>query len=417
MIRFDRFTLPNGLRFIVHHDPNTPILAMNILYDVGARDEDPEQTGFAHLFEHLMFGGSVNIPRYDEPLQLAGGENNAFTNSDITNYYLTLPVQNAETAFWLESDRMLSLAFSEKSLEVQRNVVVEEFRQSYLNQPYGDVWLLLKPLAYKTHPYQWNTIGKETAHITNASLEDVRRFYGRFYNPNNAIVTVAGNINTAYVKELAEKWFGPIPAGPVNERKLVKEPEQTADRLNEVERDVPFSAVYKAWHMCEQRHPDYYVIDLLSDLLGSGNSSRLYVELVRKQKIFSEIGAFITGDIDPGLFVVHGKVMPDVDPYTADQAIQQVIERLISQKVSAAELRKVKNKAIASLAFENISLLNRAMNLTFHEHHGDADQINKLPALYAKINVESITKASRELFRKGNCNTLIYKSVNKNNRG
>ncbi|MBS4057852.1 MAG: insulinase family protein [Bacteroidales bacterium] len=416
MIPFDRFTLPNGLRFIVHHDPNTPILAMNILYDVGARDEDPEQTGFAHLFEHLMFGGSVNIPRYDEPLQLAGGENNAFTNSDITNYYLTLPVQNAETAFWLESDRMLSLAFSEKSLEVQRNVVVEEFRQSYLNQPYGDVWLLLKPLAYITHPYQWNTIGKETAHITNASLEDVRRFYGRFYNPNNAIVTVAGNVSTAYIKEMAEKWFGPIPAGPVNERKLAKEPEQTTDRLNEVERDVPFSAVYKAWHMCAQQHPDYYVIDLLSDLLGSGNSSRLYVELVRKQKIFSEIGAFITGDIDPGLFVVHGKVMPGVDPYTADQGIQQVIEHLISQKISEAELRKVKNKAIASLAFENISLLNRAMNLTFHEHHGDAGQINKLPALYAKISVDSLAKASRELFRKGNCNTLIYKSVNKENR-
>ncbi|MDP3463937.1 MAG: pitrilysin family protein [Bacteroidales bacterium] len=412
MLKFDRFTLPNGLRFIVHHDPTTPVLAMNILYDVGARDESEDQTGFAHLFEHLMFGGSVNIPKYDEPLQRAGGENNAFTNSDITNYYLTLPVQNVETAFWLESDRMLNLVFSEKSLEVQRQVVVEEFRQNYLNQPYGDIWLLLKPLAYKTHPYQWNTIGKEVSHIEQASLQDVRNFYARFYNPNNAIVTVAGNITTPEVKLLAGKWFGPIPAGPANVRKLPQEAVQLEKRSLVVDRDVPYTKIYKAWHMCARPEEAYYTLDLISDLLGSGHSSRLYAELVRRQKLFSEITAYVSGDNDPGLFVVSGKLNPNVDPFMAEEAINRVVMELSTKKLHDTELRKVKNKVISTLAYENISLLNRAMNLTFSENLGDANLFNQLPGFYRKVNADKVFEQANEVFRETNSNTLIYRAKN-----
>ena len=312
MINFDKFTLSNGLRVIVHHDPTTPLVAMNILYDVGARDEDPDKTGFAHLFEHLMFGGSINIPSYDEPLQKAGGENNAFTNCDFTNYYLTLPKNNLETAFWLESDRMLDLAFSEKSLEVQRQVVIEEFNQSYLNQPYGDVWLLLKPLAYKVHPYQWNTIGKTTQHIAEATMADVKSFYSRYYNPNNAILSLAGDIQSDEIRVLAEKWFGPIASGPENTRKLPAEPDQKEARTLTVHRDVPTNAIYKAWHSCSRMDKNYIASDLISDILGSGESSVLKKELVKKKRLFSEIDAYITGDIDPGLFIISGKLMPDV---------------------------------------------------------------------------------------------------------
>ncbi|MBE9491597.1 MAG: insulinase family protein, partial [Bacteroidetes bacterium] len=258
MIDFDKFELNNGLKVIVHQDTSTPIVAMNILYDVGARDEDPDKTGFAHLFEHLMFGGSENIPKYDVPLENAGGENNAFTNNDITNYYLTIPKQNMELAFWLESDRMLQLAFSEKSLEVQRNVVIEEFKQSYLNQPYGDIWLLLRPLAYKLHPYQWTTIGKDISHIENATRKDVKAFYRKFYNPNNAILTVAGDIEMKEIEKLAQKWFGSIESFPKHERNLPLEPKQLEQRHLRVKRNVPFDSIYKAYHMCKRTDEDYY---------------------------------------------------------------------------------------------------------------------------------------------------------------
>lgn len=413
MIHFDQFTLKNGLRFIVHRDATTPMVAMNVVYNVGARDENPDKTGFAHLFEHLMFGGSVNIPKYDEPLQKAGGENNAFTNSDITNYYLTIPKQNIETAFWLESDRMLSLAFSPKSLEVQRQVVVEEFRQNYLNQPYGDVWLLLKPLAYQTHPYQWNTIGKEIAHIQEATLADVKDFYSRFYNPNNAIAVIAGDVETQQVQQLAEKWFESIPAGPNHIRKLPQEAIQTEARRLEVDRQVPQTAIYKAWHMCGRADEAYVASDLISDLLGSGQSSRLHKTLVRKARLFSDVNAFVTGDIDPGLLIVTGKVMPGVSVETAEMKMNEVINTLLSNPLQADELRKVKNKVISGMVFSELTALNKAMNLAYYALLGNPSLINTLIDKYEACAAADIDRVAKQLLRPENCSTLIYKSANK----
>ncbi|MFM9026621.1 MAG: M16 family metallopeptidase, partial [Bacteroidota bacterium] len=312
MIRFSRHVLSNGLPLIVHEDPSTPLATVNLLYKVGARDEDPKRTGFAHLFEHLMFGGSVNIPEYDSPLQLAGGDNNAFTNNDITNYYCTLPANNLETAFWLESDRMLSLAFSEKSLDVQRQVVVEEFKQRYLNQPYGDVWLLLRPLAYKVHPYQWATIGKEVSHIEEATLQDVRDFFFKYYTPDNAVLVVAGGVKEGSVVELAEKWFGGIQRNIASRPPYPAEPRQQEERRLTVKRDIPFDALYMAFHACSRLDDDFYATDLMTDILSRGKSSRLYNVLVKEKKLFSDVSAYLTGDFDKGLVVVEGKLLKGV---------------------------------------------------------------------------------------------------------
>ena len=408
MIDFDKFELDNGLKVIVHKDINTPIVAMNILYNVGARDEDPDKTGFAHLFEHLMFGGSVNIPKYDIPLEKAGGENNAFTNNDITNYYLTIPKQNLELAFWLESDRMLNLAFSTKSLEVQRNVVIEEFKQSYLNQPYGDVWLMLKPLAYKIHPYKWPTIGKEISHIENATMDDVKAFYKKFYNPNNAILTVAGNVETRNIKKLAKKWFGPVLQETKYNRSLPMEPVQTEIRNLTVKRKVPFDAIYKVYHICARTDQEYHTTDLISDILSNGDSSRLYTRLVKEQKLFSEINAYITGDIDNGLFVFTGKLVNGVKMKDAEKAIENEIEKIKDIQVKDEELRKVKNKIESSLEFSEINVLNKAMNLSFSELLGDADLINQEKSKYSSVTIEGIHQTANEIFRKDNCSTLYY---------
>jgi len=408
MIHFDKFKLDNGLKVIVHKDINTPIVAMNILYNVGARDEDPDKTGFAHLFEHLMFGGSVNIPKYDIPLENAGGENNAFTNNDITNYYLIIPKQNLELAFWLESDRMFDLGFSTKSLEVQKNVVIEEFKQSYLNQPYGDVWLILKPLAYKIHPYKWPTIGKEISHIENATMDDVKAFYKKFYNPNNAIMTVAGNIETRKIKKLAERWFGPVLQGTKYNRSLPMEPVQTEIRNLTVERKVPFDAIYKVYHTCARTDQEYHTTDLISDILSNGDSSRLYSRLVKEQKLFSEINAYITGDIDNGLFVFTGKLVNGVKMKDAEKAIENEIEKIKDIQVKDEELIKVKNKIESSLEFSEINVLNKAMNLSFSELLGDADLFNQDKSKYSSVTIEGIHQTANEIFRKDNCSTLYY---------
>jgi predicted Zn-dependent peptidase len=410
MVNFERFLLENGLRVIVHTDTSTPMVALNLLYNVGARDEEPDKTGFAHLFEHLMFGGSVNIPKYDTPLENAGGENNAFTNNDITNYYLTIPKQNLELAFWLESDRMLDLAFSEKSLEVQRNVVIEEFRQSYLNQPYGDVWLLLRPLAYKVHPYRWSTIGKEIAHIENATMEDVRSFYKRYYNPNNAILTVAGNVTVDEIRELATKWFGPIQRGPEEERKLPAEPVQEEVRSLSVERQVPFDGIYKAYHMCSRKDDRYHTTDLISDILSNGNSSRLYSRLVKQQKLFSDLHAYITGDIDEGLFIFTGKLVKGVTMEQAEHALNLEIDAIKETAVDPEELTKVKNKIESNLEFSEISILNKAMNLSYSELLGDANLINLEKEHYGRVTDEMIMEVARDMFRPENCSTLYYYS-------
>lgn len=408
MVTFDTFTLSNGLRFLVHRDVSSPIMAMNVLYDVGARDEHPDKTGFAHLFEHLMFGGSVNIPRYDEPLQMAGGQNNAFTNSDITNYYLTLPVQNIETAFWLESDRMFDLAFSAKSLEVQRQVVVEEFRQNYLNQPYGDAWFILRPLAYKVHPYQWNTIGKEISHIEKATMEDVKSFYARFYNPNNAIVSVVGNVETHQVQKLAEKWFGSIPAGPVNRRLLPAEPPQTQARFAETKQKVPAHAIYKAWHIPAYLEDEYFALSLAANLLASGRSSILYRELVMRKSLFAEISAFTTGNLDPGLFVISGKVMPGVDFDKAVTALNETLMRFLDKKPSPSSLQKVKNKMETIEVFDNISVLDKAMNLAMYAHLGDANLINTISRKYRDVQAQELYETTNLFLNESNCSTLYY---------
>ncbi|NOX84376.1 MAG: insulinase family protein [Chlorobi bacterium] len=411
MLKFDRFILDNGLTVIVHQDKATPMVAMNIIYRVGARDESPDKTGFAHLFEHLMFGGSVNIPKYDEPLQKAGGENNAYTNNDFTNYYLTIPANNLETAFWLESDRMLSLAFTEKSLEVQRQVVIEEFKQNYLNQPYGDVYLILKPLAYKRHPYQWNTIGKDISHIEKATMEDVKSFYKRFYNPNNAILSVAGNVTTKQVKTLAEKWFAPVPPGEEPVRNYPKEPKQTASRRKTVERRVPQSALYLCWHMAKRTDRKFHSIDLISDILSNGNSSRLYQSLVKKQKLFSEINAFITGDLDPGLFIVTGKLINGTLCDEGEKAILNELQKLITE-VTEEELRKVKNKIEANLIFSKLSVLNKAMFLGYFQMLGDATLLDDEENKYEEVTLNDIRHTAEKLFLKEKQNTLFYKSVN-----
>lgn len=408
MVDFEKFELDNGLKVIVHRDENTPIVAMNILYNVGARDEDPDKTGFAHLFEHLMFGGSVNIPKYDTPLENAGGENNAFTNNDITNYYLTIPKQNLEVGFWLESDRMFDLAFSKKSLDVQRSVVIEEFRQSYLNQPYGDVWLLLRPLAYKVHPYMWSTIGKEISHIENATMQDVKSFYKKYYNPNNAILTIAGDVEIDEIKELAKKWFGPIASGPKIIRNIPVEPKQQEPRTLKVKREVHVDAIYKAFHMCSRKDNAYHATDLISDILSNGDSSRLYLRLVKDQKLFSDLQAYISGDFDNGLFIFTGKLSNGVSMEDAEEGLNKEISKISTELVSESELLKVKNKIESTLEFSEMSVLNKAMNLSFSELLGDAGLINSEKEKYTSVNANTIKKTAEEIFRPDNASTLYY---------
>jgi len=408
MVDFNRFTLPNGLRVLVHEDDTTPMAVLNILYDVGARDEEQDKTGFAHLFEHLMFGGSVNIPSYDEPLQRVGGENNAFTSNDITNYYITLPATNIETAFWLESDRMLSLAFSEKSLETQRNVVCEEFKQRYLNQPYGDVWLKLRPLAYKKHPYQWATIGQDLAQIENASMEDVKAFFKKHYNPQNAIMVVGGNVKTEDIKLLAEKWFSPIPAGDKYLRNLPQEPVQTEERKETIVADVPLNAFYMAFKMPSRLHKDYQAYDLLSDILSQGQSSRLYNSLLKEQQLFSDVHAYITSSLDEGLFVIEGKLSEGVDVSAAEAAVWLELDKIAGEEVTETELTKVKNKSESIMVFAEMSLLDKAMNLAYYELLGDAADLNTEIDKYLAVTAAKIQHAAQQTFVREQCSTLYY---------
>jgi len=411
MIQFSQFTLDNGLRVIVHEDHSVQIAVMNILYDVGSRDEQPQKTGFAHLFEHLMFGGSKNIPSYDEPLQLVGGENNAFTNTDITNYYLTVPASNLETGFWLESDRMLSLSFDPKVLEVQRKVVIEEFKQRYLNQPYGDVWLKLRPLAYKSHPYQWATIGKEISHIEDATLDDVKDFFFTHYLPNNAILVVAGNVTVDQIKRLSEKWFAPIPSGKKPERKLPAEPQQKGKRILNVEAKVPANALYKTFHMPGRFHADYYAADLLSDILSRGHSSRLYQALVKEKEIFTSISSFVMGTIDPGLLVINGRLKEGVDLLEAEKQVDEIVQSVVTAEVEGNELQKVKNQSASSIEFGDVEVMNRAMNLAFAALSGDANLVNAEIEKIESVTTKDIHRVAGEILRDENSSVMYYKAV------
>ena len=410
MIHFEKYRLPNGLRVILHHDATTPMAAVNVAYDVGSRDEDPAHTGFAHLFEHLMFGGSEHVPDFDTQLQQAGGENNAFTSTDLTDYYLTVPAANLETALWLESDRMNRLAFSGESLEVQRKVVMEEFKQSYLNQPYGDVMLLLKPLAYQVHPYRWNPIGMDLRHIAEATMEQVKDFFYRFYRPNRAVLTLAGNFGMEQVKELVERWFGDIPAGEPFERALPKEPQQTAPRFLEVERNVPSDMIVKAYHCCRRADAAYYPTDMLSDILSNGKSARLQRRLVEEKRLFSKISAYVSGSFDEGLFIVSGNPDEGVPLSDADAAIQEELELLCREPVEPEELRKTRNQIATLLCYADLQVQDKAMNLGIFELLDKAERYNDEEAFYEAVTADSLQETARKLFTEDNCSTLYYRA-------
>lgn len=410
MITYDRFVLDNGLRVLVHEDHSTPMAVVNLLYDVGARDENPNKTGFAHLFEHLMFGGSINIPDYDEPLQRAGGENNAYTTNDLTNYYCQVPAENIETAFWLESDRMLSLAFSKKSLDVQRKVVCEEFKEHYLNKPYGDVWHKMRELAYTTHPYRWMTIGKELSHVEQAHIDDVKHFFFKHYRPINAILVVTGHVTTELVKRLAEKWFGDIPMGEKYERNLPQEPIQTAARILDVSAAVPLDAFVKTWHIDARLEKGYYAADVISEILGGGGSSRLYQSLVKEKQLFSNLDCYHFGSIDAGLLAIEGKLVKGVKIEDAAAAVDTEISNIQSTAISEQELQKVKNKTESVIAFEDMSIMSRANSLALYELLGDAEMMNTELRKYQAITVDDILAYSKKIFKEENSNTLFYRA-------
>jgi predicted Zn-dependent peptidase len=410
MIQFEKFQLDNGLKVLVHQDSSTPMAVVNVLYNVGAKDEDPAKTGFAHLFEHLMFGGSVNIPVYDEPLQRAGGENNAYTTNDLTNYYCQIPAENIETAFWLESDRMLSLAFSKKSLEVQRKVVCEEFKEHYINKPYGDAWHKMRSLAYTKHPYRWMTIGASLQHVEDATMEDVKDFFFQFYRPNNAILVVTGNVQTEQVKQLAQKWFGPIEAGKPYVRNLPKEPVQEKSRSMDVRADVPLDMLMMTWHMGGRFDEGYHATDLITEVLGGGTSARLYEQLIKVKQIFSSIDCYHFGTVDPGLLVIEGKLVKGISMAVAEKAVLEEIEKIKNEILDAKEVQKVINKTESVICFEDMSIMNRAHSLAYYELLGDADLMNKELSMYQKVTPSMIQHTAQEIFQDSNRNTLYYYS-------
>lgn len=412
MIKFEEVVLPNGLKVIVHEDASTTMAAVNILYKVGSRDEDARQTGFAHLFEHFMFEGSVNIPEFDTPLQNAGGENNAFTSNDITNYYDILPANNLETAFWLESDRMMSLAFDEESLNTQKNVVMEEFKEHYINQPYGDVWHKMCALAYKVHPYQWPVIGLTLDHIEQVKMQSAKDFFFKYYRPNNAVLVVGGNVKTGEVVKLAEKWFGNIPAGEKIIRNIPAEPVQNEKRVLEVKADVPVNALYKAYKMCSRTHNNFHASDLLRDILSNGDSSRLYQQLVKDKKLFSSISAYTTETIDDGLMMIEGRLSDGVSMDTAESAINEVVKEMVDKRVDEQELNKVKNKIEAYVTFGEVNVLNRVMNLAYFDMLGQLADVNKEVEKYSAVTAAKLQEAAADIFREDRSNTIRYFSNN-----
>jgi zinc protease len=411
MIAFQEHTLSSKLKLIIHEDKSTPLVVVNLLYKVGSRNEHFERTGFAHLFEHLMFGGSKNVPDYDKVLHNIGAENNAFTNTDITNYYIVLNAENIETAFWVESDRMRYLTLDQHRLDTQKKVVVEEFKQRYLNVPYGDVWLSLRPLAYKVHPYRWPTIGMKPEHIESSTIADVQQFYDRHYTPGNAVLTVAGNVNSQEVFDLAEKWFGGIDSKLYPEGQLPKEPKQKEMRAVEMSANVPLDAIYIAYHMPARGGKDYVVADLLADLLGRSKSSRLYQSLVKEKQIFNSINAYITGSADPGLLVISGKINAGQDIHDAEKFIIDEIEELKSG-VKEEEIEKVINQSVSSVYFSETELLNKAIALSMADALGDVGLVNQEIEFIKSTSDSEIMSMAKEILNDTNSSTLYYKSNN-----
>lgn len=408
MIEFERYKLQNGLTVILHKDESTPLVAVNILYKVGSRNESEHKTGFAHLFEHLMFGGSENIPDFDTPIQEAGGDNNAFTNNDLTNFYDIVPAENIETALWLESDRMLKLKFDQRSLDIQKKVVIEEFKETSINRPYGDFWHELSALAFKKHPYRWPTIGLKTEHIEEADLNDVIDFFNRYYHPGNAILVISGNQDLEQSRALIDKWFTPIPKAPSLGSHYEQEPDQEEFRQKKLVQKLPSPAIYMAFHMPERTHKDFGIYDLLSDVLSNGKSSRFYTKLVKKTKIFSHLDAYITASMDPGLFIIEAKLDKNSDIEAARNLIWQELSLLKSELVDAEELQKLKNNLISSICFSEVSILHKAINLAYFEMLGKADWINQQEEEYSYIVAEDLQRVAISLFRKENCSELIY---------
>lgn len=408
MIEFEKFTLENGLKVVVHEDSSTPLVCFNIVYNVGSKHEDPQHTGFAHLFEHLMFGGSQHIKDFDLPLQLAGGENNAFTNNDLTNFYDILPAENIETAFWLESDRMLSLNLNKTVLKTQKQVVIEEFKETCLNEPYGDFWHHMSEMAYKVHPYQWPTIGKEIAHIAQAGIEQVKQFFDTYYNPDNAIIVVAGKIKTKDVKILAEKWFGPIPKGNIRGKVSVVEPTQNEFRTKTIKTNIPQDAIFLGFPMAGRLDKEFYVMDLITDLLANGRSSRFYKKLYKGKKMFNTIDAFVSGYVDPGLCIIEGKVMPGFTIDQAREAIWEELQLIQDQRMEDVELQRLRNTLESSLVYSEVSILNKTILLAFFASVDREDWINREGDMYQSITPEDIQQTAQKIFKRENCNQLIY---------
>lgn len=408
MIPYTKKILPNGLTVVVNRDRASKLAAVNMLYKVGARNENPARTGFAHLFEHLMFRGTREVPNFDLPVQMASGDNNAFTNNDYTDFYITLPKDNIETALWLESDRMEGLDITPAKFEAEKRVVIEEFRQRYLNQPYGDQTMLLRALAYKVHPYRWATIGLTTDHIAGATLEEVEAFYRAHYLPSNAVLSISADIEEERMLELAEKWFAPLADHPADAAAIPQEPVQTEARREEAERDVPASTVTVAYHMGGRTEGDFYTADLVSDLLSGGDSGRLYTHLVKERQLLSSVNAYVTGDVDPGLFVFTGQLLPGIPPEAAEAAFREEIAMLQTTSATAYEVEKVKNKFEANTLFGELNVMNKAMNLGFYEMLGDLELINREVDRYRAVTDEEIRSFSSRTFRPENSSTLIY---------
>ena len=408
MIRFEKYTLDNGLTVILHEDNSTPLVAVNVLYKVGSKNESEHKTGFAHLFEHLMFGGSENIPDFDTPIQQAGGDNNAFTNSDLTNFYDIVPAENLETILWLESDRMQQLNFNQKGLDVQKKVVVEEFKETSINKPYGDFWHELSALAYTTHPYRWPTIGLKTEHIEDASLDDVRDFFEKYYHPSNAILVISGKQDLDNTKSLIDKWFAPIQSGELYTNTIPQELRQSEFRQRILYKDVPSRALYLAFHMPGRADKEFGIYDLLSDILSHGRSSRFYQRLIKKTNLFSNLDAYITATIDPGLFIIEAKLMEDADLEEARSLIWNELEKLINDPIDPEELQKLKNGLTSSICFSEVSILHKAINLAYFEMLGDADLINHQEDEYNYIVCEDLNRIAKELFTRDNCSELVY---------
>lgn len=408
MIEFEKYTLDNGLTVILHNDQSTPLVAVNVLYKVGSKNETPDKTGFAHLFEHLMFGGSLNVPDFDTPIQVAGGDNNAFTNSDLTNFYDILPSENLETALWLESDRMKSLIFSQESLDIQKKVVVEEFKETSINKPYGDLWHELSALVYKEHPYRWPTIGLVPQHIEDANLEDVKSFFESHYNPSNAILVVAGKLEVENVKIKIQKWFSDIPGNAKPKTQIKKEPQQKEYRQKTVYRPVPSNAIYLGFPMGDRLHKDFAICDVLSEVLCGGRSSRFYQNLIKQTELFSNVDAYISGTMDPGLFIIEAKLLDGADIEKAKNLIWKEINLLMETLLDEQELQKVKNALISSITFSEVSIINKAINLAYYEMLKTADMINKQEEDYLYITPKDLQDVAKRIFVKTNCNEILY---------